>query len=76
MNRNLVNNSCMYAWVLCDIRTSPMYFKVVRMVVIRLYVVLDVIYRKLCNGNVTIVGVRIKMSAFYMDVEGVKTGLM
>ena len=39
------------------------------MVVIRLYVrhgslVLGVIRRKLCNGNVTIVGVCVKMSAF------------
>ena len=53
----------------------------VRMVVIRLYVrhgslVLGVIRRKLCNGNVTIVGVCVKMSAFYMDMEGVNSGLM
>ena len=51
------------------------------MVVIRLYVrhgslVLGVIRRKLCNGNVTILGVCVKMSAFYMDVEGVNSGLM
>ena len=51
------------------------------MVVIRLYVrhgslVLGVFRRKLCNGNVTIVGVCVKMSAFNMDVEGVNSGLM
>ena len=51
-------------------------FLVVRMVVIRQYVrhgslVLGVICRKLCNGNSTIVGVFMKMSAFYMHVEGV-----
>ena len=50
------------------------------MVVIRLYVrhgslVLGVIRRKLCNGNVTIVGVSVKVSAFYMDIEGINLGL-
>ena len=55
-------------------------FKVVRMVVIRLYVrhgslVLGVICRKLCNGNIIIVGVFMKMYAFYMHVEGVSSGL-
>ena len=64
----------MYVQSLCT-------FNVVRMVVIRLYVrhgslVSGVICRKLCNGNVTIVGVFMKMSAFYMDVEGVNAGLM
>ena len=51
------------------------------MVVIRLYVrhgslVLGVIRRKLCNGNVTIVGVFMEMSAIYMDIKGINTGLM
>ena len=55
--------------------------KVVRMVVIRLYVrhgslVLGVIRPTLCNGFVIIVGVCIKMSAIYMDKEGVNSGLM
>ena len=56
-------------------------FKVVRMVVIRLYVrhgslVLGVVCRKLCNGCVIIVGVCVKISAIYMDEEGVNAGLM
>ena len=44
------------------------------MVVIRLYrhgIGVHVIRRKLCNGNVIILGVCVKMSAIYMDVEGV-----
>ena len=55
---------CFCGWFECTYS-----FKVVRMVVIRLYVrhgslVLGVIRRKLCNGDVTIVGVCVKMSAF------------
>ena len=55
--------------------------KVVRMVVIRLYVrhgnlVLGVIRPTLCNGRVIIVGVSIKISAIYMKIKGINTGLM
>ena len=51
------------------------WFKVVRMVVIWLYVRNGSLYN-LCNGSVTIVGDCVKMSAIYMKVEDVNFDLM
>ena len=76
---------CLYIGIFVgglSVRTVTMlHVKVVRMVVIRLYVrhgnlVLGVIRPKLCNGRVIIVGVCIKLSAIHMDINGINTELM